>query len=74
MPRLPVLTPLKIIRILEKNRFVLDRVKGSHYIFTKDYVEEIINLQPKGNLAKPYQVKQARNLMTKYKLGDIVGE
>jgi len=45
------------------------RVKGSHHIFFKDGVEEIINLQPKkDNKAKPYQVKQVRNLIFKYNL------
>ncbi|MBL7047200.1 MAG: type II toxin-antitoxin system HicA family toxin [Candidatus Marinimicrobia bacterium] len=34
-----------------------ERIKGSHYIFIKDDVEEIINIQPKGNMSKPYQVK-----------------
>ena len=34
------------------------RVRGSHHIFTKDGVEEILNLQPRGAQAKPYQVKQ----------------
>jgi hypothetical protein len=29
---------------------------------------EILNLQPKGSKAKPYQVKQVRNLVVKYKL------
>ena len=33
MPKLPVLTPQKIIRILEKHGFILDRVKGSHHIY-----------------------------------------
>lgn len=33
MPKLPSLSPLKIIAILEKNGFVLRRVTGSHYIF-----------------------------------------
>jgi len=33
MPKLPVLTPKKIIKILEKRGFVLDRVKGSHHIY-----------------------------------------
>jgi predicted RNA binding protein YcfA (HicA-like mRNA interferase family) len=33
MPKLPSLTPEKIIRILEKRGFVLDRVKGSHRIY-----------------------------------------
>jgi predicted RNA binding protein YcfA (HicA-like mRNA interferase family) len=45
-----------------------ERIKGSHHIFTKDNVEEILNLQPKGNKSKPYQVKQVRNLILKYKL------
>ncbi len=33
MPKLPALTAQKVIRILEKKGFVLDRVKGSHHIF-----------------------------------------
>lgn len=45
-----------------------ERIRGSHHIFTKDSVVEIINLQPKGSKAKPYQVKQVRNLILKYKL------
>ena len=31
-----------------------ERVKGSHHIFTKEEVEEIINIQAKGSRAKPY--------------------
>jgi len=46
-----------------------ERIKGSHHIFTKDDVEEILNLQPKGSKSKPYQVKQVRNVILKYKLG-----
>ena len=33
MPKLPSLTPQKIIKILEKKGFILDRVKGSHHIY-----------------------------------------
>ena len=33
MPKLPVLTPRDVIRILEKRGFILDRVKGSHHIY-----------------------------------------
>lgn len=47
-----------------------ERMKGSHHIFTKDGIEEILNLQPKGNKSKPYQVKQVRNVILKYKLGE----
>jgi hypothetical protein len=33
-----------------------ERIKGSHGIFCKDGVEEILNLQEKKGKAKPYQV------------------
>lgn len=55
--------------LLEKMGFKR-RIKGDHYIFYKDDIEEIINIQPKGNKAKPYQVKQIRNIILKYNMGD----
>jgi hypothetical protein len=45
-----------------------ERIRGDHHIFTKGDVEEILNLQPKGSKAKPYQVKQVRNVVLRYKL------
>ncbi|MDI6770506.1 MAG: type II toxin-antitoxin system HicA family toxin [Anaerolineales bacterium] len=45
-----------------------ERIRGSHHIFTKDGIIEIINLQPIGSKAKPYQIKQVRTLILKYKL------
>ena len=45
------------------------RTKGSHHIFRKEGVQEMINLQRDGNKAKPYQIKQVRGLLVKYKLG-----
>lgn len=45
-----------------------ERVRGSHHIFTREGVIEILNLQPKGGKAKPYQVRQVRNAILKYKL------
>ena len=44
------------------------RIKGAHHIFTKDEVEEILNLQPKGSKAKAYQVNQVRNVILRYRL------
>lgn len=44
------------------------RIKGSHHIFWKEGIEEILNIQPDNNKVKPYQVKQVRNLILKYKL------
>jgi len=46
-----------------------ERVRGDHHVFTKTDVVEIINIQPQGAKAKPYQVKQVRNLIIKYGLG-----
>ncbi|MEK6694486.1 MAG: type II toxin-antitoxin system HicA family toxin [Nitrospirota bacterium] len=46
-----------------------ERIRGDHHIFTKQGVEEILNLQPKGSDTKPYQVKQVRTAILKYKLG-----
>jgi len=46
-----------------------ERIRGDHHIFTKENVGEIINLQPLGAKAKPYQVKQIRDLFIKYQLG-----
>lgn len=48
------------------------RVKGDHFIYTKDGVAEIINIQPLG--AKPYQVKQTRQVILKYRLGGVPDE
>lgn len=49
-----------------------ERIKGDHFIYTKEGIEEIINIQPKGNKAKAYQVKQVRNIIIKYQLGGIL--
>jgi len=46
----------------------VERIRGSHHIFTREGVEEILNLQPKSSKAKPYQVKQVRNIILRYKL------
>ena len=50
------------------------RSRGDHFIYTKDGVEEIINLQPKGSKAKAYQVKQVRQIILKYHLGGAINE
>lgn len=45
-----------------------ERIRGDHHIFTRSRIDEIINIQPKGTKAKPYQVKQVRNIILKYSL------
>ena len=51
-----------------------ERVRGDHHIFTRDDVAEILNLQPKGAQAKPYQVKQVRNVILDYGLAEENGD
>ena len=46
-----------------------ERIGGDHHIFTHASIAEILNLQPKKSKAKPYQVKQIRTLILKYKMG-----
>ena len=46
-----------------------ERTRGSHHLFRMSGVEEKINLQRDGSKAKPYQVRQVRNVILKYKLG-----
>jgi predicted RNA binding protein YcfA (HicA-like mRNA interferase family) len=41
------------------------RVRGSHHIFRKAGIEEKVNLQREGSEAKPYQVRQVRNVLLK---------
>lgn len=46
------------------------RIKGSHHIFTRADIAEIINLQPRNGVAKAYQVKQVRRILLAYDLGE----
>jgi hypothetical protein len=60
--------PFETLRALLRRLGFDERIKGDHHIFTKDGVEEILNLQPKGGKGKPYQVKQVRDVILKYHL------
>jgi len=51
-----------------------ERINSSHHIFSQDGVDEIINLQPKGRMAKTYQVAQVRELILKYNLEGSLNE
>lgn len=44
------------------------RIKGDHFVYFHKGIPENINIQPNGNMAKPYQVKQIRNYLLKYHL------
>jgi predicted RNA binding protein YcfA (HicA-like mRNA interferase family) len=58
-----------LCQLLQRLGFAM-RVRGSHHIFVRDGITEILNLQPKGSNSKPYQVKQVRNVIVKYKLAE----
>ena len=48
------------------------RTRGSHNVFRRSGIAEKPNLQRSGNDAKPYQVRQIRDIILKYKLGDEI--
>lgn len=58
-----------LCQLLHRLGFI-ERIRGSHHMFRKDGVEEKINLQKDGAHAKPYQVRQVRAIILKYKLGE----
>jgi hypothetical protein len=67
--------PFNELRTLLRRLGFAERVRGSHHIFTKDGVEEILNLQPRGRHAKVYQVRQVRGVIVRYRLaGEDDGE
>jgi predicted RNA binding protein YcfA (HicA-like mRNA interferase family) len=74
MRKLPALTPRKIIVILEKKGFVLDRIKGSYHVYyhpeTKRRVIVPLHKKdlPKGTLLEI--LKQAG--ISKYELSDLL--
>jgi hypothetical protein len=56
-----------MVRLLKLLGFQ-ERIKGSHHIFFRSGVAEILNLQPLGSKCKPYQVKQVRSVIINYRL------
>jgi len=60
--------PFSGVEQLLKRLGFRERVKGSHHIFSRDGVTEILNLQPNSGKCKPYQVKQVRNVIITYRL------
>jgi len=65
---------VELVGLLKHLGFAV-RVNGSHHIFSHQRVVEILNLQPRRDgTAKPYQLKQVRDVITRYDLsGDIDG-
>jgi hypothetical protein len=61
--------PFEQLRTLLRHLGFEERIRGSHHVFTKEDVPELLDLQTtKEATAKPYQVKQVRELLTRYKI------
>ncbi len=57
-----------LCHLLDRAGFSRRSAKGSHVIYFKDGLPEILNLQPRGSKAKPYQVRQVRDLFVNHQL------
>jgi len=44
--------------------------KGSHVVYVRDGVEEILTFQDRNGMAKPYQVRQLLAVIEKYRMGE----
>jgi predicted RNA binding protein YcfA (HicA-like mRNA interferase family) len=55
-------------RLLEKLGFRLMRVSGSHHIYVHPNVPRPMNIQAVGKDAKPYQVRQLRDIVEEFGL------
>ncbi|MEW5814396.1 MAG: type II toxin-antitoxin system HicA family toxin [Spirochaetota bacterium] len=56
------------VRLLEAFGFYLERTKGSHHIFHKAGIREIINIQDVEGEVKSYQIRQFLKIVEKYNL------
>ena len=57
------------LRALMQHLGFEERIRGSHHLYRREGVAEKVNLQRDDGNAKPYQVRQVRRLIQKYKLG-----
>jgi hypothetical protein len=55
-------------RILRAFGFTLDRIKGSHHQYKHLLATRPLSIQPKGNMAKPYQVDQFLGMVQEFGL------
>lgn len=60
----------EICLLAEQVGFAKRGGKGSHVVYEKDGVEEILTFQDRKGMAKPYQVRQLLAVIEKYKLGE----
>lgn len=56
------------VNLIESFGFHLSRVNGSHHVFIRPEITELVNVQNVKGQAKPYQIKQFLALVEKYNL------
>ena len=57
-----------MVNLVEGFGFSLSRTDGSHHIFSRPGVPELVNLQNVKGQAKPYQIRQFLKLVEKHDL------
>ena len=57
------------LRALLRSLGFSENVRGSHHIFRRPGVVELVNLQRSASKAKAYQVRQVRRILLRYDLG-----
>lgn len=55
-------------RILHAFGFTLDRIKGSHHNYRHPGVPRPLSVQPRGNMAKRYQIDQFLDMVEEFGL------
>jgi predicted RNA binding protein YcfA (HicA-like mRNA interferase family) len=58
----------EMVNLAEGFGFELSRTDGSHHIFTRPDIPELVNLQDIKGQAKPYQIRQFLKLVEKHNL------
>ena len=57
-----------MVTLIEAFGFSLERISGSHHIFTHPQVTEIVNIQNNKGEVTPYQVRQFLSIIEEYNL------
>ena len=57
-----------MVNLVQGFGFTLSRTDGSHHIFTRPDIPELVNLQKIKGHAKPYQIRQFLKLVEKHNL------
>ena len=48
-----------------------ERIRGSHHLYSKQGIRELIDLQPENGMAKAYQIRQVRKIIQQYNLTNV---